>query len=677
MRYDSPVLLVLLSALVGSLLVLTGCDAVDTATEVTNEAPTAEATVASSQPFNVNDPVQLDGSGSSDPDNDELNYEWTLDTPSGSNASLEGPNTVDPTFIPDVGGTYTASLEVSDGEDTDTDDVTVMAEGNVIGSNITSDQTLSSDLDHLVTGDICVEQSATLTIEAGTQIMFEANTSLQVCEDASALVAEGTESDPITLTGVQQQDGFWRGVAFYSNNQKNKMSYVEVTHGGGGTWSISGTDRGASVVLESGSRLSLSNSTIRNSGSYGLYGNGGTNLSGFASNTFENNAEAPVLISAKAAGFIDGNSSFASGSYVGVYAQDITSDLTLTPLANDVPYRFSGTTEVKNGAQLSIDAGVEMEFASGAGLSVNDDASSLVAEGTSSEGIVMMGAQQQDGFWQGVAFDSDNQQNEMSYVEVAYAGGGTWSISGPDEAASVMLESGSRLSLSNSTIRNSGSYGLYGNGGTNLSGFASNTFENNVDAPVLISAKAAGFIDGNSSFAGDSYVGVYAADVTSDLSLTPLANDVPYRFSGTTEVKNGAQLNIDAGVEMEFASEAGLSVNDNASSLVAEGTSSEGIVMTGAQQQAGFWQGVAIYSSNQQNVMDYVTVEYGGSNTRSISGSDKGGNVVLEDGSQLALTNSSITDSERWGVWLNGNSVTFDDTGTTYQNNSSGDVGQP
>jgi len=486
MQDDSLVLLVILGALIGSLLVLSGCDAVDTATDATNEAPTAEATVASSQPFSVNDPVQLDGTGSSDPDNDELSYEWTLDTPSESNASLEGPNTVDPTFTPDVKGTYTATLEVSDGEDTDTDDASVMAEGNVIGSNITSDQTLSSDLDHLVTSDICVENGATLTIEAGTKIMFEANTSLQVCEDASALVAEGTESDPITLTGVQQQDGFWRGVAFYSNNQKNKMSYVEVAYGGGDTWGISGSNQGASVMLESGSRLSLSNSTIRNSGSYGLYGNGGTNLSGFASNTFENNAEAPVLISAKAAGFIDGNSSFASDSYVGVYAQDVTSDLTLTRLAGGVPYRFSGTTSVKNGAQLSIDAGVQMEFASGAGLEVSDNSSSLVAEGTSATDstIVMTGAQKQAGFWRGVAFYSNNQKNKMSYVEVAYGGGDTWGISGSNEGGNVVLEDGSQLALTNSSITDSGRWGVWLNGNGVTFDDTGTTYQNNSNGDV-------------------------------------------------------------------------------------------------------------------------------------------------------------------------------------------------
>jgi hypothetical protein len=59
--------------LTSALLFLPGCDALNTATDE-NKAPTAEASVSSSPPFNVNDPVQLSGGNSSDPDGDELSY---------------------------------------------------------------------------------------------------------------------------------------------------------------------------------------------------------------------------------------------------------------------------------------------------------------------------------------------------------------------------------------------------------------------------------------------------------------------------------------------------------------------------------------------------------------------------------------------------------------------------
>ncbi len=672
----SPLLLFAIG--ITTALLFVGCDSAGTSEQ--NDPPTAAAT-ANSSSVAVGTDVMLDASGSEDPNGDELSFSWTLTTPDGSEASLSDPSVAQPTFTPDVAGEYVATVEVSDGDASNTAEVSVTAEVTTveIGDNITSDRTLTPDESYVVTSNVCVENSSTLTIEDGVQIVFESGAGLAVCDNGSALVANGTESNGITMTGAQEQAGFWQGVAFYSNNQQNQMSYVEIAYAGGGAWSINGSDEGASIMLEGGSRLSLSNSTIRESGTNGLYGNGGTNLSGFASNTIENVAEAPVMISAPAADYIDANSSFSNNSdaYVGVYAQNVSEDITLEALSNDVPYRFSGTTGVQDGALLTIEDGVEMEFASGAGLYVNDNASSLVASGTSSDGIVMTGVQQQAGFWRGVAFYSDNVQNEMSYVEISYGGGGSWSINGSDEGANIMLESGSRLSLSNSTVSNSGSYGLYGNGGTDLSDFASNAFSDNTDAPVLISAPAAGYIDGGSDFSNndDAFVGVYAQDVTADMTLASLVNDVPYRFMGTTGVADGATLTIEDGVEMEFASGAGLYVNDDASALVANGTDGDGILMTGAQEQAGFWRGVAFYSNNQQNQMNNVEIAYGGGDTWSINGSDEGANVMLEDGAQLALTNSLVRNSDKWGVWLNGNNVTFDDSSTDYQNNATGDVG--
>ena len=58
--------------------------------------------------------LTLDGTGSSDPDNDVLTYSWTLTTPAGSHATLEGANTATPEFTPDVRGHYTATLTVTD-----------------------------------------------------------------------------------------------------------------------------------------------------------------------------------------------------------------------------------------------------------------------------------------------------------------------------------------------------------------------------------------------------------------------------------------------------------------------------------------------------------------------------------------------------------------------------------
>ena len=60
--------------------------------------------------------TQLDGSASVDADNDLLTYSWSiLSRPSGSNALIPSPAVVQPTFTPDVTGTYIVQLIVNDG----------------------------------------------------------------------------------------------------------------------------------------------------------------------------------------------------------------------------------------------------------------------------------------------------------------------------------------------------------------------------------------------------------------------------------------------------------------------------------------------------------------------------------------------------------------------------------
>ena len=71
--------------------------------------------------------VVLDGSGSHDPDGDEITYSWAIeDLPANSNAVLSGVDSVNPTFSTDMEGTYVFELIVSDGISTSTFDQVIV-----------------------------------------------------------------------------------------------------------------------------------------------------------------------------------------------------------------------------------------------------------------------------------------------------------------------------------------------------------------------------------------------------------------------------------------------------------------------------------------------------------------------------------------------------------------------
>ncbi len=87
---------------------------VDTVSIIANNAPTADA--GNDRTFYLQTALQLDGSSSISNNSNPLNYQWSIFTkPDGSQSSITDPNIVNPTFIPDIEGTYVIELIVNDG----------------------------------------------------------------------------------------------------------------------------------------------------------------------------------------------------------------------------------------------------------------------------------------------------------------------------------------------------------------------------------------------------------------------------------------------------------------------------------------------------------------------------------------------------------------------------------
>jgi PKD repeat protein len=78
---------------------------------------------------NVGDLVRLDGGNSSDPDGDQLTFNWAFTSrPSGSTVTLNDTTSMNPAFKTDIPGTYIISLTVNDGTlDSDNIDVVTIS----------------------------------------------------------------------------------------------------------------------------------------------------------------------------------------------------------------------------------------------------------------------------------------------------------------------------------------------------------------------------------------------------------------------------------------------------------------------------------------------------------------------------------------------------------------------
>jgi hypothetical protein len=84
---------------------------------ISNSAPVANAGAKQFVVFGSSSTVTIDGTYSTDADNDQLTYKWTLlQKPSSSTAVLSSTTAARPTFKADLVGDYVAQLIVNDGK---------------------------------------------------------------------------------------------------------------------------------------------------------------------------------------------------------------------------------------------------------------------------------------------------------------------------------------------------------------------------------------------------------------------------------------------------------------------------------------------------------------------------------------------------------------------------------
>jgi hypothetical protein len=84
---------------------------------ITNSTPVANAGAKQFVVFGASSTVTLDGTYSTDADNDQITYKWTLlQKPSSSTAVLSSSTSARPTFTAAVAGDYVAQLIVNDGK---------------------------------------------------------------------------------------------------------------------------------------------------------------------------------------------------------------------------------------------------------------------------------------------------------------------------------------------------------------------------------------------------------------------------------------------------------------------------------------------------------------------------------------------------------------------------------
>ncbi|MEZ5417241.1 MAG: Calx-beta domain-containing protein [Vicinamibacterales bacterium] len=151
-----------------------------------NGPPVADA--GPDQRLVLGEVARLDGSASTDPDGDRLAYQWQIIArPPGSQAALDDPAAVRPTFVADAVGTYVVRLVVSDGQATSAPDTVELTTENTrpvadagldqrvaVGQVVTLDGSGSTDVD----GDALTYAWSLVSAPAGSAATLLAPTSV-------------------------------------------------------------------------------------------------------------------------------------------------------------------------------------------------------------------------------------------------------------------------------------------------------------------------------------------------------------------------------------------------------------------------------------------------------------------------------------------------------------------
>lgn len=341
-------------------------------------------------------------------------------------------------------------------------------------------------VDYIVNCNINVE--ANLTIEPGVTVQFKQNAGLYLFNSA-ALIARGTADKPIKLIGSTGLAGEWRGL-FLGNNVANEMTYCTVS--GGGSESFNGHDVLANIRLENEGKLRISNCTIEKSARDGIYCNGldfnsWKAFNTFSSNTFRDNGRYPISCLASMLQDLDGFGSTYTNNgsnVINVRAGALVGNHVWKKMP--IHYYVENTIAVgdnNTAASLTMQPGVYLDFASGAGLTTENynDLAYINIAGSATEKVTLTSSLAAPGAWKGVCFQSKNVNNRISHAIISYGGHSAYSGASQyrGNVISQGYSAGTVAAIENSHISFSSNYGIVAKT-TNIPYSNNVTFEGNV-----------------------------------------------------------------------------------------------------------------------------------------------------------------------------------------------------
>lgn len=324
--------------------------------------------------------------------------------------------------------------------------------------------------DYILEGNWRLE--APVEVEPGVRILVKSGATINI-ESSGSFKADGTEEEPIYIEGEEDIKGYWRHFSFGSNSLNNVLNYCFISNGGGGNTLASGN---GTIRIESNSRVSITNTTIRKSDRYGVVSTSsqGVAFSAFSNNTINDCNSYPLSVYLNQVEEIDETSDFFNNGFdlIEVKSSDINDEVSMNSAS--VPY-FMAPGHSKINAALEISEGTAIKMGPESRWTV-ESLGSLAISGTASNRVSITGNEEISGYWNYISyFGSNSNNNYIQYADIAYGGGSNLSCCN----AILIVSDNALLNLEESSISNSSKYGIRISGSSTFNDLGGNTFSNN------------------------------------------------------------------------------------------------------------------------------------------------------------------------------------------------------
>lgn len=269
-----------------------------------------------------------------------------------------------------------------------------------------------------------IDDNATLTIAPGTTVEVKSGGFLNVgvYGDASALIAKGTEEEPIVFTSAAASPapGDWECIRVEHGSSATELSYVSIDYAGS-PCHADGAGIEGSLQIKSPARVD--HVSVSHSSSHGVYLMTDGAVRKFEDVTFADNEREGLKVAAKQLVKLGTNLTFADAGERILIDNQFSLDASGTVLAQPVPFLVEGSLAIDRDAQVVFDAGLELQIDGG---SVVVFAADLDIAGTAEKPVRFTSAAEAPaaGDWGCLAYQSTTETASISHAIFEYGGNG-------------------------------------------------------------------------------------------------------------------------------------------------------------------------------------------------------------------------------------------------------------